>query len=276
MTNHSRSLEERERAWRQSVILRSLAQASFEASYNAGWLDMQLAQTALIMVLYEISAHMDCTSHRMESAILMLDSVIRCLGLTSIDAMDPRAPTFTPNTVPALGRPLPNGTKDGSIRSVLTKASTNLTIFHSSRSSTPSALAKYHATPLTTPFGNWQPQVDQSRLNAGHGSVVSERCPCDALSLATSPEAARSTPTWTGMPRWAPDASWGEIKKEEARRLVWCSVIMLGCDAAVRQASGRPQLDLFVSKPENYALLYSGEDNYSSLPGVDMTYSGKE
>lgn len=44
----SQSLEERELAWGQSVVLRDLAQSSFEASYNAGWIDLSLAQAAWV------------------------------------------------------------------------------------------------------------------------------------------------------------------------------------------------------------------------------------
>ncbi|KAG9021991.1 hypothetical protein FRB95_001010 [Tulasnella sp. JGI-2019a] len=127
---------ERERLWRQSVALKDLAQASFEASYNAGWIDLPLAQAAWvghithcarslslkrliqqqILVLYEISSHPNCTLQRMQSAIFPLDNVIRTLGLTSLDAMDPRAPMFAPNEVPALGRPLPNGDRQRTLR----------------------------------------------------------------------------------------------------------------------------------------------------------------
>lgn len=64
-SNHDASrgqcAEERERAWRQSVMLRDLAQASFEASYNAGWIDLPLAQAAwvstylLVILLHRMS-----------------------------------------------------------------------------------------------------------------------------------------------------------------------------------------------------------------------------
>ncbi|KAG8993319.1 hypothetical protein FRB94_001764 [Tulasnella sp. JGI-2019a] len=273
MTDLNRTPEERDRVWRQSVILRDLAQASFEASYTAGWLDMPLAQAAWILVLYEVCSHPECSSYRMQSAMMLLDNVIRALGLTSIDAMDPRAPVFSANTVPALGRPRPNGTRDYTRQ-----------LGYSIDSSAPyppstvsPGVVKYQAAAFPTPFDNWRSPVDQPRYSkANHGLKGSERCPCEALSFARSPEVARSTPTWTDMPRWAPDATWAEIRKEEARRLVWSAVIMLGCDAAARQAGGLPQLDLHISNPENFALLYAGEENYSSLPGVDKMYSGKE
>ncbi|KAG9006079.1 hypothetical protein FRB94_000984 [Tulasnella sp. JGI-2019a] len=51
---------------------------------------------------------------------------------------------------------------------------------------------------------------------------------------------------------------------------------MLGSEAAARQAGGIPQLDLYVTKPGNLALLLPGEDDYASLPDVDAKYSGKE
>ncbi|KAG8853247.1 hypothetical protein FRB96_008331 [Tulasnella sp. 330] len=40
--------EERDKIWEQSVLLRGLAQSAFDASYNAGWIDIQLAQAAWV------------------------------------------------------------------------------------------------------------------------------------------------------------------------------------------------------------------------------------
>ncbi|KAG9021992.1 hypothetical protein FRB95_001011 [Tulasnella sp. JGI-2019a] len=78
------------------------------------------------------------------------------------------------------------------------------------------------------------------------------------------------------MPRWASNATPAEIRKEEALRLVWSTLVMLGSDAAARQAGAVVQLDLHVTKLENFALLFPGEDNYTSLPDVNTKYSGKE
>lgn len=43
-----RDAEQRDRMWEQSVLLRGLAQSAFDASYNAGWIDLQLAQAAWV------------------------------------------------------------------------------------------------------------------------------------------------------------------------------------------------------------------------------------
>ncbi|KAG8995037.1 hypothetical protein FRB93_001227 [Tulasnella sp. JGI-2019a] len=265
-----------ERSLRQSVMLRDLAQASFEASYNAGWIDLPLAQAAWILVLYEISAHPNCTSHRMQSAMALLDNVIHALGLTSLDALDPHAAIFVLDKVPALGRPPPNGARYPAVhlagRSVIDRPTTTSSTSPSSRA----VFAKYRATPFPTPFDDWRSLVDPPQIRSDHELRDDPSCPCQSLSLAGSPDALRCTPTWDSMPRWAPNATWAEIRKEEGRRLVWSALVMLGQDAAVRQAGGMPQLDLYVSKPENIALLFPGEEIYASLPDVDTTYSGKE
>ncbi|KAG9006093.1 hypothetical protein FRB94_000998 [Tulasnella sp. JGI-2019a] len=265
--------EERERSWRQSVTLRDLAQASFEASYNAGWMDLPLAQAAWILVLYEISSHPNCSSHRMQSAISLLDNVIRALGLTSLDAINPRTPTFISNEVPALTCRLPSGAREQALQFGYSSRMGLLPRLPTALSSPSSASAKCQPIVSPTPFDNWQSPADQPPVKSDHESGDTSICPCEELSLARSPGALR--PTLSSMPRlrWAPDATPAEIRMEEGRRLVWSALIMLGADAAAKQAGGMPQLDLHVSKPENLALLFPGEDNYTQL---DTKYSGKE
>ncbi|KAG8985545.1 hypothetical protein FRB93_005781 [Tulasnella sp. JGI-2019a] len=265
--------EERERSWKQSVALRDLAQASFDASYNAGWIDLPLAQAAWILVLYEICSHPDCTLYRMQSAMSLLDNVIRALGLNSLDAMDPRVPMFAPNGVPALGRPPPNGDRKQALK---LDYSSPMGLLPTSPPPSPSSdvtLVGYQGTALSSPYSNLKSLMGQPSEN-GSSNVAS--CPCRALSLVNSPEALRCTPTWASMPRWVPNATSTEIRKEEGRRLVWNALIILGSEAAARQAGGIPQLDLYVTKPENLAILFPGEDDYASLPDVDAKYSGKE
>ncbi|KAG8878923.1 hypothetical protein FRB97_002112, partial [Tulasnella sp. 331] len=244
---------EREQAWKQSVILRELAQASFEASYNAGWIDLPLAQAAWILALYEMSPHRHCSSHRSQSSIMLLDNVIRALRLTSIDIMDPRAPTFAANTLPALGRPLPNGVRYAYQACELDfeDAPAAFPGPHLPIDPSPTGGSTYYATAPPPVFKGWKSSLGMPDLNHYHAAGASRGCPCQALSLAMSPEVLKSTPTWGTMPRWTADASWAEIRKEEARRLVWSSVIMFATDANARQVCGTPLLDLFISKAEN-------------------------
>ncbi|KAG9005215.1 hypothetical protein FRB94_001763 [Tulasnella sp. JGI-2019a] len=259
----ARDAELRDEMWRQSVVLRDLAQAAFDASYNAGWIDLPLAQASWILVLYETSSHRNASMQRKESAVTNLDNLIRALGYTAIDAMDPRAPTFAPRAVPILGRPgFFNRT------STLSGATPPNADHPASPGST-----KYQATRPSTPFDLYRSQGTDSTT---HSPGTSAGCPCRALSLADNPETARSTPAWLPMPRWKSDASWAEIQREEARRLVWSSIVLLGADAAVRLADGHRQLDLHISKAENYALLYPGEEVYASLSDEKARHAGKE
>lgn len=46
--NDPRERARREELWRRSSMLRDLAQAAFDASYNAGWIDVALAQAAYV------------------------------------------------------------------------------------------------------------------------------------------------------------------------------------------------------------------------------------
>ncbi|KAG8871304.1 hypothetical protein FRB97_008817, partial [Tulasnella sp. 331] len=277
--SRGQSSRERDRAWRQSMVLKDLAQASFEASYNAGWIDVCLAQAASILALYEMCPHKDYAPHRMGSASYLLDNVLRVLGLTTIDAMDLRAPTFAPDTAPCLGRPLPNGAREYTLR--YGDSSTAARSWMMSRapcvmSPAPPGSIRYQGAMERTPFESWPFAVTQQRADRDdhRGLGISVGCPCQALALSETPELPRSI--WLYVPRWAPNGSLTEIRKEEARRLVWTSVIMLGCDAIGRRAAGLPQINLYATKPENFRLLFPGEDDYSSLPDVDAVHSGKE
>ncbi|KAG8852249.1 hypothetical protein FRB96_008895 [Tulasnella sp. 330] len=249
-SKRDQSPEERERTWRKSVVLRDLAQASFEASYNAGWMDLPLAQAAFILTLYEMSPHRNCTSHRMQSSAALLDNTIRAMGLTSIDALDPRTSIFTADAAPVLGRHYANGAS-----------------FQLGRSSiisdlSPSESNRWQPT-VITPFDlHWRPTAEQSpHQDSRGGAEAPVKCPCQDLSLSRTPELLRSTPSWGFMPRWAQNAKVEEIKKEEARRLVWSSVVMLGSNANARRAAGFPQLELHIGKPENTTgAIYSGKE----------------
>ncbi|KAG9033426.1 hypothetical protein FRB95_014792 [Tulasnella sp. JGI-2019a] len=186
-----RDPEERERSWRQSVALRDLAQASFDASYNAGWIPTVGPSS--------------------------MDNVIRALGLTSLDAMDPRVPMFAPDDVPALGRPPPNGGREHAPKLDYSSPMGLLPESPPPGPSSGTTLMRHQATALSSPYNNWQSLMGQPSEN-GSSDVAS--CPCQALSLLKSPEALRCTPTWASMPRWTPNATSAEIRKEEGRRLV--------------------------------------------------------
>ncbi|KAG1812086.1 uncharacterized protein BJ212DRAFT_1371289 [Suillus subaureus] len=99
----------------RAVWLRDKAQAWLEASLNSQWIDMTLAKAALIIAVYESSAHPHYTSERARRSLAYLDGIVRQLGLTFLDGNEPDVSTFTPNAVPIAHRrrPFDQMSKDG-------------------------------------------------------------------------------------------------------------------------------------------------------------------
>ncbi|KAI9058380.1 hypothetical protein FKP32DRAFT_1581766 [Trametes sanguinea] len=85
----------------RALKLRDQAQAALEASLNSRWLDHSLVQAAWLIAFFEICAHPLHSTARVRSSMGMLDSLLRSLGLLSIDAEDPRVSIFT-SSVPAV------------------------------------------------------------------------------------------------------------------------------------------------------------------------------
>ncbi|KAF9241857.1 hypothetical protein BU15DRAFT_87078 [Melanogaster broomeanus] len=110
----------------RAAWFRDQAQASLEASWNSQWVDITLAKAALILAVYESSAHPLYTPERARQSLIRLDHIVRALGLTFLDSNEPEVSTFTPNTVPIAHRRSYDGlSKDGirSPRSVARKCS---------------------------------------------------------------------------------------------------------------------------------------------------------
>ena len=135
---------------------------------------------------------------RIHSTLDILDSIIRSLGITYLDANDPAASTFDRHAVPAV------------------EASSEQ-YFSASQSFT-SSMSIPSPTQLSA-----QPQ--QSAVDtAPSGS----RCSCDTLSLGYQwPEARSQVPGWVTTPMWNSEWTEGEIKKEECRRLCWSTLMLV-------------------------------------------------
>ncbi|KAF5344976.1 hypothetical protein D9757_013784 [Collybiopsis confluens] len=217
----------------RALRLREEAQSALEASFNAGSIDETLAQAAWLLALFEVCAHPEHSTSRSVSAIVMLDSVIRCLALTVVDADDPYTSVFASGQVPKVTSP----------------SSTSPSRWSSSAAHTNSYFSHvdhdYHAQ--TSPVGS------------------SGSCNCLALTLGENwPSSTEHTPLWGTTPRW--DSSWSEadIRKESSRRLVWASISLAAGHVSYASANESHIPGLFIADPGNFALLFSGESIYRS------------
>lgn len=83
-------------------------------------------------------------------------------------------------------------------------------------------------------------------------------CNCSSLLLSqNSPKSLITTPLWGFTPDWTPEWSEAEIEKEEARRLVWASLILAAGHTSHAASHGihrRETLDFWLTRAENVSL----------------------
>ncbi|KAF7985587.1 hypothetical protein HWV62_3877 [Athelia sp. TMB] len=147
--------------------------------------------------------------------------IIRTLSLTTIDADDPNASTFPPRDVPRV-----------------------INIRQQS------------------PHVPDESEFDRETSPGSTGSQVftHEGCDCASLSLGHQwPGAFEHTPLWLSTPAWNENWTEGEFKKETCRRLCWSTVILAAGISSYTTAEQADGLELFVTEPSNFALLFPGE-----------------
>lgn len=85
-------------------------------------------------------------------------------------------------------------------------------------------------------------------------------CNCNSLLLSqNTPKSQVITPLWGFTPDWTPEWSEAEIEKEEARRLVWSSLILVAGHTSHAVAQGihrREALELWLTRAENVSPSY--------------------
>lgn len=194
--------------------------------------------------------------------MMVLDSVIRSLSLTLVDADNPNTTMFSPGTVPVVNSPKPGA--------VWLPSSPTL------RSSSEDT---YHGPPV------------QQHTHPEKG------CSCHLFTLGGQwPPFQDHAPLWNATPAW--DESWSEaeIRKESCRRLCWSAIILAAGHISYTTAHRSQNLDLFIADPANvcpcfpsillvnlmtlsflmlqYALLFSGE-SVARSPALSK-YSSKD
>jgi hypothetical protein len=175
-----------------------------------------------VLSFFELCAHPRHQMSRIRSALDILDSIIRLLGITHLDANDPTTSTFTRNAVPAV------------------EASSE-EYFSASQSFTSSM-----SIPSPTQRSPQQQQSAVDTTTSGSG------CSCDAFSLGSQwPEARSQVPGWVTTPMWNSEWSEGEIKKEECRRLCWSTLMLVSGHTSYSDAVNWRIQELFMVEPSN-------------------------
>ena len=106
---------------------------------------------------------------------------------------------------------------------------------------------------------------------------VQEKGGCNCTSLLLSQNTPKSqviTPLWGFTPDWTPEWSEAEIEKEEARRLVWSSLILVASHTSHAVAQGihpREALELWLTRAENVRPSYCPHPRFVSRMTVLTT-----
>lgn len=177
--------------------------------------------------MFEICAHPRHSSERATSAMIVLDSIIRTLSLTMVDADDPKTSIFSPGTVPAVPE---------SPRSDSWDSDNTLVEFESGMRS------------------NLLPGR-QSQSPVGH--PIKAGCSCHLMTLKGSwLQSNELVPLWGSTPAWSSSTE-GEIRKESCRRLCWSSMMLAAGHASYTTAHRSTALNLFISDPAHVGILQS-------------------
>ncbi|KAJ7762935.1 hypothetical protein B0H16DRAFT_1311418 [Mycena metata] len=72
---------------------------------NGDWIDASLAEAALILVLYESSAHPQYQPERVAAALRVLDQILKTISVSTLDIMDQGVARFANQSVPIVTVP---------------------------------------------------------------------------------------------------------------------------------------------------------------------------
>lgn len=209
--------------------------------------------------MYEITPHPYHTLQKVGSSMLLLDSIIRSLRLTSVDSDNPIATVFK-----STKGSLPIASHRGSFGSVtppsLTTSNSPQSLYskQSPTIRTPPSARYPQSTP---PPPTWQGRVTSTGIPPAFrsGPVVQTGCCCARLCVGESHSRADShTPLWINTARWLPDWSPADIQREEARRVVWSSLnlasVYVGHTSSL--GSNSTPRDLWITSAENVILTF--------------------
>ena len=185
------------------------------------------------MAYFEMQGHSRHNWDRCQGTLRLLDSLIRLLSLTTMDAERPEAhysifATYARSMGSSAGHPMIN----------------DHTGTHT------------HARPFPPPEGNGEPETIDIGLGIHipgrpRGSVP--RCAGMRYTLKEQwPTVCEVAPLWGKTAMWPDGLLEGEIQKEECRRLVWSSVMLSAGQNAYTSADAElDRTELFIKDYRN-------------------------
>ncbi|KAF9508632.1 hypothetical protein BS47DRAFT_1332585 [Hydnum rufescens UP504] len=135
----------------KALELRDLAQSHLDMSLTSGWITPELAQAALILVVFEGSCHPAQSESRSRSSLFLLDNLISGLGLLDLDKEEYDVMTFRPNSAPSLFGPFSDHIGQAAIGQGATKQGCSCSRFQLSNMS----LSSKKITPLWLACPGW-------------------------------------------------------------------------------------------------------------------------
>lgn len=115
------------------------------------------------------------------------------------------------------------------------------------------------ALDVSEPTANMYPRNEVPDVAAVH---VAPMIAYSSLGLHAE-QSTSNCPFWAACPRWSnpnEPSSVGEIEKDETRRLAWAASSLAASFSMYRHSIGLEYVDLYIGNPENFALLYPGEN----------------
>ena len=253
----SSELERGARGRRRALQLLDQAHATFDASLCSGWVDVGLVQAAWVralrrcpskerrmlttgarqmLAMFELQAHPRTGCGRAQSAFRVLDSLVRGLGLTTLDAEDPRASIFLPGAVPVV--------PDSGLVPACAPAAPPRALVPQLHGHAEADLLAGYVTEVPGVLG----QGDN-----GGGGAGKWRCGCGAYALGSAwPRAWQLAPAWATMPMWPEEAGEGALAKEECRRVVWAAMMLtVSHNTKTTAGTDRETQHLYIKDPAN-------------------------
>jgi hypothetical protein len=203
-----------------------------------------LISISQFLAMYELNPHPYHSLQRTRSAFSRVDSILRLLKCTSVDADNPAVTRFdsraTPLTVNQPSLPTSSSYTVAQAHNQHRQGINRLPTHYSQPSDIQGKIRtpSHPAVRWSSGNGSSQPTLSASQVFP-HSNMPQHKkeCRCQDLCLGkNAPEQLKHTPLWHYTANWAQEHEPGEIRREEARRIVW-SFITIASSLAGHTAS---------------------------------------